>query len=43
MNITRFKFEEEIVNERSEWGALFRSEHVRCQWSPSIALYVGSR
>jgi hypothetical protein len=30
VNITRFKFEEEIVDERSEWGALFRSEHVRC-------------
>jgi len=30
VSITRFKFEEEMVDERSEWARLFRSEEVRC-------------
>jgi hypothetical protein len=30
VTITRFKFEDEMQNERSEWASLFRSEEVRC-------------
>jgi hypothetical protein len=30
ITITRFKFEDDMRDERSEWGGLFRTEEVRC-------------